>query len=298
MGADYGTGDRLKLVPARARAACYLDLGHHLRDTTLVVSTGRSGSTWVAEVLNHANEYRLVFEPFRSDRVRKARAFRLGQYIDPEDQEHPLAQTIDGLLAGRVRGWWTDRQNRRRIASRRIVKEIRITNLVPWIRTRHPALRIVYAVRDPVAVARSWLELGWGDGLEEFLDQEPLLARFREEDGAIREIAGHGDQFERHILRWCLENAIPLKREPAPDVHHVVYERLRTEPQQELERLFGYLGKPVDGAYEAVRKPSATAGFPRTRSVTITEGQRRRAHEIIELFDLADVAPGGDASGS
>ena len=142
MGADYGAVDRLRLAPARVRAGCYLDLGHRIGDTTLVVGTGRSGSTWLAEILNHRNEYRLVFEPFRSDRVRKARPFRRGHYIDPADQDHPLSRTIDSLLAGRVRSWWTDRQNRRRVATRRIVKEIRITNLLPWIRARHPALPI------------------------------------------------------------------------------------------------------------------------------------------------------------
>jgi Sulfotransferase family len=286
LGADYGTVDRIKLVPDRLRAGCFVDLRHNIRDTTLVVSTGRSGSTWVAEVLNHRNEYRLVFEPFRRERVRKARELRLGQYIDPSDQGHPLGPTIDALLAGRVRSWWTDRPNRRRIVSRRIVKEIRITNLVPWIRARHPALRIVYAVRDPVGVAKSWLELGWGDNLDEFLAQEQLLAQFTNLTETISTIARSGDQFERLVLRWCLENAIPLKEESAPDVHRVVYDQLRTDPERELERLFAYLGKGVGDAYVAVRKPSVTADFPRVRSVIITEAQRRQAREIAALFDL------------
>jgi hypothetical protein len=286
LGADYGTVDRIKRVPDRLRAGCYVDLRHDIRDTTLVVSTGRSGSTWVAEVLNHRNEYRLVFEPFRRERVRKARGFRLGQYIDPSDQGHPLGPTIDALLAGKVRSWWTDRPNRRRIVSRRIVKEIRITNLVPWIRARHPALRIVYAVRDPVGVAKSWLELGWGDNLDEFLAQEPLLAKLTDHTETIRTIARSDDRFQRLVLRWCLENAVPLKEQSAPDVHQVVYDELRTDPERELERLFAYLGKDPGDALAAVRKPSVTADFPRVRSVTITDAQRRQAREIAALFEL------------
>jgi Sulfotransferase domain len=285
LGADYGPLGRLKSVPDRLRAGCYLDPRHDVRDTTLVVSTGRSGSTWVAEVINHRNEYRLVFEPFRRERVRKARGFRIGQYIDPSDQDHPLAPAIDALLAGRVRSWWTDRPNRRRLVSRRIVKEIRITNLVPWIRTRHPGLRIVYAVRDPVAVARSWLELGWGDNLDELLAQANLPSQSPELTEAIGRIARTRDQFERVVLRWCLENSIMLN-DPPPDVHRVVYEELRSEPERELERLFAYLGEDAGDAYAAVRKRSVTAEFPRVRRIEVTEAQRRRAHEIAALFDL------------
>jgi hypothetical protein len=230
MGADYAPSERLKLAPERVLAGLYLDLGHRIRDTTLVVGTGRSGSTWVAETINHRNEYRLVFEPFRGDRVRKARPFRRGHFIEPSEQDHPLRATIDALLAGRVRSWWTDRHNHRRLATRRIVKEVRITNLLPWIRRRHPNLRIVYIVRDPVAVARSWLELGWGDDLGELLAQRPLLERLADARDVIDVVVAHGEPFDRHVLRWCLENAIPLRSYTDLDIHLVAYEQLRTHP--------------------------------------------------------------------
>ena len=291
MGTDFGPIGRLQLIPTRVLAGAYLDLGHDIRDTTLVVSTGRSGSTWVAEIINHRNEYRLVFEPFRSERVRTARPFRLGQYIDPADQKHPLAGRIDALLAGRVRSWWTDGQNRRRIASRRIVKEIRITNLVPWIRARHPELPIVYVVRDPVAVARSWLELGWGDRLADFLGQGELLGQFAGIEREVEELARSGDQFERHVLRWCLENAILLRGHAALDVHRVDFGRLATQPELELDPLFAYLARDASGALAAVGKPSATAAFPRVARVTITDAQKARAKEILALFGLTGLAP-------
>jgi sulfotransferase family protein len=291
VGADYAPLGRLKLVPERLRAGLYLDLGHQIADTTLVVSTGRSGSTWIAEIINHRNEYRLVFEPFRADRVRKARLFRRGEYVDPLDQEHPLSTAADALLTGRVRSWWTDAHNHRRISRARIVKEVRITNLLPWIRARHPALRIVYAIRDPVAVARSWLELGWGDDLDEVLAQERLLGQFAHLETPIEEIARHGDPLERHVLRWCLENAIPLKSHAELDIHLVVYERLRAEPVLEVERLFHYLGRDASGSEASVRRLSATARFPRVRSVTFSDQHRSRAREIVALFDLAELAP-------
>jgi hypothetical protein len=241
-------------------------------------------------VINHRNEYRLVFEPFRAERVRSARGFRVGQYIDPERQDHPLGSTTDRLLAGRVRSWWTDDQNRRRLARRRIVKEIRITNLVPWIRARHPELPIVYAYRDPVAVARSWLELGWGSRVEELAAEEELLDRLGVDARTVQALAGGGDEFERTVLRWCLENALLLTSEVA-NLHRVAYERLRTRPEEELTRLFRYLGSadpPAEAAVAsaAAERPSATSGFPRHARVVPTDEQVRRAHELAALFGI------------
>ncbi len=291
MGADLGPVGRLRLVPERLRAGIYLDPWHRIEDTVLVVASGRSGSTWIAEVINHRNEYRLVFEPFRADRVRRARGFRRGEDLEPGEQQHPLARTVDALLAGRVRGWWTDAHNRRRLVRRRIVKEVRLTNLLPWVRQRHPGLRIVYGVRDPVAVARSWLELGWGDDLDDLLSQPALLARFPGLEQTIAAVARGGDALERHVLRWCLENAIPLRAHAELDVHLVVYERLRAEPEREAARLFAYLGREAPADEAALRRPSATAGFPRLRAVSFSRAQRERARRLVALFGLSELAP-------
>src|SRR5581483_1278886 len=246
MGADLGPVGRLRLVPERLRAGIYLDPWHRIEDTVLVVASGRSGSTWIAEVINHR-----------------------GEYLEPGEQQHPLARTVDALLAGRVRGWWTDAHNRRRLVRRRIVKEVRLTNLLPWLRARHPGLRIVYGVRDPVAVARSWLELGWGDDLDDLLSQPALLTQFPGLEQTLAHVARHGDALERHVLRWCLENAIPLRAHAELDLHLVVYERLRAEPEREAARLFAYLGGEAPADEAAVRRPSATAAFRRVRAVSL-----------------------------
>ena len=37
---------------------------HDHRQTVLLAGTGRSGTTWAANIINYANTYRFMFEPF------------------------------------------------------------------------------------------------------------------------------------------------------------------------------------------------------------------------------------------
>ncbi len=48
------------------------------RQTVFVSGVGRSGTTWVANIINYANDYRFMFEPFHPQRVDVVR-FRSGE---------------------------------------------------------------------------------------------------------------------------------------------------------------------------------------------------------------------------
>jgi len=107
-----------------------------------------------------SNDYRLIFEPLRRDRSPIAR-IRFGLYLDPKTPFATEAWDIDTILRGRV---WTpySEQRNKRIAVRRIIKDIRTTDLIRWIRVNFPALPIVYLLQHPLAAARSWTRLGGG----------------------------------------------------------------------------------------------------------------------------------------
>ena len=289
---------RLRSLRRRVSAAAYIDIDRRVETSLLVASSGRSGSTWVAEVLNHDNSYRLVFEPFRRDVVREARPLRYGQYIAPDELDHPLAARIEKLLAGRVRGAWVDGYNLRRLARRRIVKEIRVTNLLPWIHARFPELPIVYILRDPVAVARSWHTLGWGDVLDEFLAQDELLEQFPAARSAIESISRDRAPMARHLLRWCLENTIPLRSLSSADTVHVVtYERLRSDPHAGFGCLFRAVGRQYDAAAAAaVSRRSATADYPRRRAADDDPTWVPLARELTEVFGISRLLDGAWAA--
>ena len=73
-----------------------------------------SGTTWLAEVLNHDNAYRYLFEPFRPHRLPLAAPFGIRRYLRPEADGEEAAFAAERILRGRVRSPWTDRLNRKR----------------------------------------------------------------------------------------------------------------------------------------------------------------------------------------
>lgn len=284
-----GTFDRALDPLHRFLAVCYLDLNDDYRRSILISSSGRSGSTWLAEVVNYRNEYRLVFEPFRRDRSKVAGCIPYGLYLEPGRESTAEARAVEAILRGRVHNTWSNWHNRRRIAHRRIIKEIRATNLMPWIRTNFPELPIVYLLRHPVSVAQSWTRLGWRDFLDEFTRQELLMDRLSSFRPLIDDVARTGQAFERHLLRWCLENFIPLRDLAPGDAHVVFYEHLLADPQRELRDLFGYLGKTFEPAVlERINVPSGLS-YPDSQAKPLTDEETERAYEIVAAFGLDRV---------
>jgi hypothetical protein len=221
----------------------FLELNHDPGRSLLLVGSGRSGTTWLAEVITAALHCRLVYEPLRVKSVPWARPVQRGQYVPSGEEADPaVAEVIDRILTGHIRNRFADKYNTVHFPVRRLVKEVRITNLLPWIVRRYPTTPVVYLLRHPVPTAWSVTALGWPEKLEEFLAQEPLLqgplAPFH---ALIHEAAESRDPFQRIILQWCLENLVPTRMLDAQRVHVAFYEDMVEDPWGELTRLRTYL---------------------------------------------------------
>jgi len=232
----------------------YLDRHHDPRRATLVVSSGRSGSTLLAELLTSGSGMRLMFEPFRADLVPLARAIPRGRFLEPGAEDRALAAVVTQIFSGRLRNGWADTFNTCRLPRGRVVKEVRIANLLPWLTDRFPEVPAVYLLRHPVATAWSVAELGWEDELDQLLGQPDLMAGYfapwRE---LITEVAAtEGRSVVGLVLRWCLENHPAIAVTPPGSAHVVFYEDLVARPQEELGRLARFL---------ADRQPQLWAGW-------------------------------------
>ena len=78
-------------------------------DSTILISgMGRSGTTWLSEIINHDNKYRDIFEPFNPNKVPYAKEFKYIQYLNNENKDLKLSNTAKSILSGKIRSNWTD----------------------------------------------------------------------------------------------------------------------------------------------------------------------------------------------
>lgn len=234
---------RLPSIAAALRREIFLDVAKRADDTVLVAGTGRSGTTWVGDVIAAATSSRIIFEPFiwaRTGRLLFAGRYQLSQWDgrlnysgylhegDPEIESH--TRDVDGILTGRVRGFWVNQESKPRIYQKRIIKDIRVNLMLPWLAKTWPGLKVVYVIRNPANVIDSMIERsgeGWGFDWtkEEVLCQPELM---RDYLYPFQDLIEQAETFvERLALRWCIENYVPLKNIAAMrNVMVVRYEEL------------------------------------------------------------------------
>jgi len=273
----------------------HYDLDPDLRATTFVAGTGRSGTAWAANIANYDNSARYMFEPFNPYKVQLCAGFRYRQYLRPDDDEQRYLDPARQILTGRVRNDWIDQFNRRIVSRKRVIKEIRANLMLKWMKAHFADIRLVLMMRHPCADANSRLQLGWQSHLDELLAQDDLIADHL--SPFVADIKAATTEFQKHVFLWCIENYVPLRQLARDDVHLVFYENLCEQPEREVERLFAFLGTPVEPAvFARLAQPSELSreesAVVRGGSLTdswrrfVDPDQARRAIDTLALFGL------------
>jgi hypothetical protein len=268
------------------------------RAAVFVAGSGRSGTTWLSELLLAGTRRRYVFEPL-SRRVAHTAPFhrdRAKLYLRPDGDYPEHVAAMRDVLTGRVRSRWTERFNRRLVADGRLVKEIRANLLLGWLQTNFPGMPIVLLLRHPCAVATSFVREGWAGRLDEMLAQPDLVADHLT-DAHVELLArlARGSTFERAIGLWCVETRVAL-RQARQGVFILCYESLVARPELELGALLDWLGREtgVGRVYARVTRDSTTTRGARVATLDRTSGWRRDlgpseircALDAVAAFDL------------
>ncbi len=282
-------------------ARCWLDF-HNPDKTVILAGCGRSGTTWLGEAMNYRNAFRMMFEPFYPARVPELKdLWRPQQYLRP-GAAGPGPDLARRILEGRIRNEWVDQFNRRSVASRRLIKEVRLNLSLRWIRDAYPRIPIVFMLRHPIPTVLSQLKLKWNLPAKLFLDQPELMADFLEP--YRRELEDAGDPFAAQIAVWCVMNLVPLRQFAGGGLHVVFYEDVCQRPREVLPPLFrligeGFrpwildrLGSPsrLSKGHSAVVKGTDPVESWVTET---TPAQRESARRVLERFGLDRVY--GDA---
>jgi hypothetical protein len=305
-----GAKRALKKAYLQMKSAAIVDRGGDVGRAVFLAGGARSGTTWLSELVNYDNAYRFVFEPFG---VKQFGDFWYGSYVRPDDADPRLRDLAQAVFSGRFHDPWSDQFNRRMVADRRLVKEVRANLWIKWLRVQFPQIPVIFVMRHPVPTVWSRYRRYFEAKNREAVDTDPQ-ARTEEylqyllgqpalvEDhlGPMREaIAQASTVWDQRMFVWCVQNYVPLRQAIAGDAYVVFYENVCMDPEGELRRLFAFLGREADDSFvRRLWKPSPMA---RQREMpdpkTLVEGWRRRvpapevdrAIEILRIFGLDAV---------
>jgi len=290
---------KLRQYLQRLRNLFIFDTGDY-RQTVLLAGAGRSGTTWVEEVINSDNDYRMMFEPFHSKYVDLLTEWNYVQYLRVNENNEKFLKPATSILTGNIRNDWIDKFNKRIFSQKRLIKDIRAQFILKWIKHNFPEIPIILLLRHPCAVANSRLKLGWNTHLEDILVQDDLMEDFLNPFKEKLENAKDKDLFDRHIYMWCIQNYIPLKQFNEGEVLVIFYEDICINPETEIERIFSFIGEEISSkTIDKVKKPSAlsqkdSAVVSGTDLVgswrkNISNDQIERAFEILSIFGLQKI---------
>lgn len=291
-------GTLVDSIKIKIHRKLYFNINHDYKKTIFLASSGRSGSTWVSNIINYKNKYRYMFEPFHSNYVDICKDFNYRQYLRSDNSKREFLEPAEIILSGRIRDKWIDRFNRKLICGDRLIKDIRANLLLKWLKSNFPEMKIVLLLRHPMAVVNSRLKLDWGPTLKFFLSQEDLIEDYLEP--FMREIKNAQSGFEKQIFSWCIENYVPLKQFKKDEVHVSFYEDFCARPEETIGTLFDFLGVEFNSKImNMLHIPSPEV---RAESAILTgenliekwkknyeTEQVKKAIEMLSLFGLDDI---------
>ena len=278
-----------------------LDIGGSLRDTVLIAGVGRSGTTWLADLINFDGCYRDLFEPFHPWLVPAAKPLK-GHWYQRAGDKPPAAfvDYVSRVLRGRVRDSWIDRFNRRLVSRRRLVKAIRANLFLGWLADHYPQVRIVLLIRHPAAVVRSRLGLHngwqWRPTLLELFEQRRLMERLSPYQRQLALDAS--GLFDEYLLTWSISHWIPLSELSMGSALPVYYERLVSEPEAQMQRVLAFIGRTWDRTCLDLHGAPSKTGRGTNRDIPddgllelpsvawLGDQQRVRLRELLNAFEL------------
>ena len=253
---------------SRIRKNIYIDLNGNLENTFFLASTPRSGSTWIAESIERLTKSRLIFEPFHG-KVNSGLPKVTPLYLRFDATYSEYQKKIDEILRGNIRSEYSDKINKKIIVKNRLIKAIHANLMLPWLVNNYPEVKYTYLIRHPFPTALSLTSMAKKIGPEdytrqlEYLHQEELLKDFLVDKTDL--IKSAKTRFEQYILRWCIEQIVPLtllKKESK--VLIIFYENACMNKAQTIIRIGKHLDINIPEKYKneiisSMNQPSATA---------------------------------------
>lgn len=228
------------------------------RESVVVFSSPRGGSTWISELIAALPGFWPVGEPFNVRKPVPARELGLTSYgeLYASANRTRIENYYEALLAGKITDFKLrpGQANYRPLTSRLVVKQNQYgLDRIEWFAQRF-RIKPVHLIRNPIAVALSREVLLL---LPDFKNCE-LRDRFSWEQLSFADrLIDRGSHLEQGVLAWCLHHA-PALWDHKPDWFVISYEHCLLEPEKTLDALARFLGEGnlVERMQKKLSKPS------------------------------------------
>jgi hypothetical protein len=267
----------------------------------IVLGYMRSGTTWLANCVNHVNAYRYIFEPLTGIQMPYANGNRFNDvYVAPGADDAQLREHLDRVFSGTWRDVKSDAHNTRVFARHRLIKFVRINIALRWLCETYPQWPKLMVIRNPYSAALSMCShpnMNWyANNLRNWQADKELWHRYLD-DKADLLLADDLTLPEQHLIKWCVHHMVPFRECDPSQFHYVFYEHLLRDLPEQLAALCAGLQMPYD--HQRAMRLCSTWSFTSTRRkplINATEVRdvvggevHDRMKHILRRFDLTYV---------
>ena len=230
-----------------------LSANYHLNnynEVVWVIGSGRSGTTWVTDMLNYKQGFREMLEPCRPHVVADSNFLALNDYRRPGKKDERLALFYAEVFSGRFKHVDVDSAANRLRFKGLMVKDVFANLFAKHLHNLFPNVKPILLLRNPFEVALSmqskkdWV---WMTDPMLFLNQPDLVEDFLlPYVPLITEVSERGDYIEKLLLIWCIINYVPLKQFKKEEILVVFYEDVKRNPSAEVSQMWQFIRGSAD----------------------------------------------------
>jgi len=281
---------------------------NNYREVIWLIGDGRSGTTWVSDLINHDKSYREMFEPFHPRLVNGMNFLLPHQYIRPGDSNKQLEKIASDVFSGKFRNPRVDSDNRPLFYKGLLIKDIFANLFSYWASLHFAKVKIILLIRNPFSVALSKYKLKnwfWATEPLDLLKQYPLYEDYLHPfEDLIRRTSREGNYVSCQILIWSIINYVPLRQFKQGQIQVIFYEEVFVKPSQEVSKIFRFVRPTNENHFmalgrESVNRLSRVAGphsnvTRGTSPITswkneLTSHQIDAGLNILQCFGFADL---------
>ncbi len=229
----------------------------------IVLGFGRSGTTWISDMISKMYGKLILFEPFHPSVTELSQGIAYST-VDKGTRSVLIDQLLTRVMGKRHKKLWLLRNHlpaRLEQISDTFVeklwdecdilgfKEIRANFMIEWLATSFLA-KIVFIIRHPCAVAASiknrdnFWEFGWPGTYHLFLERTIFNEKYNHHPIAERRelIKGLDTDIEKYAAMWAITHAIVLPKLKQQRIPLFFYEKFYEDPFDSARTLAAYLG--------------------------------------------------------